>query len=137
LGRWQAGQWQDQRASNLLDGGAPFYSTYQTADHKAVAVGAIEPRFYKALLDGLGLDSDSLPQQHDQSAWPVMKERFAEIFGRYPRAHWEAVFAGTEACVTPVLSLAETVTHPHFVERGSFVRLDGVVQPAAAPRFSC
>jgi alpha-methylacyl-CoA racemase len=66
-----------------------------------------------------------------------MKERFAEIFGRYPRAHWEAVFAGTEACVTPVLSLAETVTHPHFVERGSFVRLDGVVQPAAAPRFSC
>ncbi|MCM2559518.1 CoA transferase [Alcaligenes faecalis] len=137
LGRWQAGQWQDQRASNLLDGGAPFYSTYQTADHKAVAVGAIEPRFYKALLDGLGLDSDNLPQQHDQSAWPAMKERFAQIFRRYPRAHWEAVFTGTEACVTPVLSLAETVTHPHFVERGSFVCLDGAVQPAAAPRFSC
>lgn len=136
LGRWQAGQWQDQRASNLLDGGAPFYSTYQTADHKAVAVGAIEPRFYKALLDGLGLNQVSLPTQHDQHSWPVMKARFAEVFKQHPRAYWERVFAGTEACVTPVLSLGEAVVHPHFAERGSFMHQDGVLQPAAAPRFS-
>ncbi|MCD0502827.1 CaiB/BaiF CoA transferase family protein [Bordetella petrii] len=136
LGRWQAGQWHDQRASNLLDGGAHFYTTYATSDGKAVAVGAIEARFYAALIAGLGLDIQSLPPQHDQASWPAMRKRLAAIFVQHTRQHWNQVFDGTEACVTPVLSLAEAGTHPHLAARGSFVELDGVLHPAPAPRFS-
>ncbi|CAP40593.1 CaiB/BaiF CoA transferase family protein [Bordetella petrii] len=136
LGRWQRGQWQDRRASNLLDGGAPFYTTYATSDDKAVAVGAIEPRFYAALLTGLGLDAGSLPDQHDQASWPDMRARLARIFARHPRDHWAGVFQDTEACVTPVLSLAEVPRHPHFVARSSFQQINNVLHPAPAPRFS-
>ena len=136
LGRWQRGQWQDRRASNLLDGGAPFYTTYATSDDKAVAVGAIEPRFYAALLAGLGLDAGSLPDQHDQASWPGMRARLAGIFARHPRDHWARVFQDTEACVTPVLSLAEVPRHPHFVARSSFQQINNVLHPAPAPRFS-
>lgn len=135
LGRWQAGQWRDRRASNLLDGGAHFYTTYATADNKAVAVGAIEPRFYAALLHGLGLDARSLPGQHDQASWPRMRTMLAEIFARHPRDHWADVFQGTEACVSPVLSLAELPRHPHFMARSSFRQVDGVLHPAPSPRF--
>lgn len=136
LGRWQAGQWHDRRASNLLDGGAHFYTTYATADGQAVAVGAIEPRFYAALLLGLGLQDEALPAQHAQTAWPPMRARFAAIFARHTREHWLRVFEGTEACVTPVLSLAEASRHPHFAARGNFLRVEQVLHPAAAPRFS-
>ncbi|MBO1114793.1 CaiB/BaiF CoA transferase family protein [Bordetella petrii] len=136
LGRWQCGQWRDRRASNLLDGGAPFYTTYATSDGKAVAVGAIEPRFYAALLAGLGLDPGSLPGQHDQASWPGMRARLAGIFAGHTRDHWAGVFQDTEACVTPVLSLSEVPRHPHFVARSSFERIDQVLHPAPSPRFS-
>jgi alpha-methylacyl-CoA racemase len=136
LGRFQAGGWQDRRESNLLDGGAPFYRTYATADGKSVAVGALEPRFYAALVRGLGLDPSGLPRQDDRSAWPAMRERFAALFARETRDHWCRVFAGTEACVTPVLSLQEVADDPHLRARGSFVDVDGVRHPAPAPRFS-
>ncbi|MGN6580324.1 MAG: CaiB/BaiF CoA transferase family protein [Bordetella sp.] len=136
LGRWQAGQWHDRRASNLLDGGAHFYTTYATADGSAVAVGAIEPRFYAALLQGLGLQEEVLPAQHVQTAWPQMRAKFAAIFARHPREHWLRVFEGTEACVTPVLSLAQASRHPHFAARGNFRNVGQVLHPAPAPRFS-
>ena len=136
LGRWQAGQWQDRRESNLLDGGAPFYRTYATSDGGAVAVGAIEPRFYAALLRGMGLDATALPGQHERSQWPLMRERFAAVFASRTREHWEQVFEGTDACVSPVLSLDELAGSPHMAERGSFVGIDGEMPPAPGPRFS-
>jgi alpha-methylacyl-CoA racemase len=131
-----AGGWQDLRGSNLLDGGAPFYDTYVTADGEYVAVGALEPQFYAALLHGLGLAEAGLPAQHDRSGWPVLRRRFAEVFAERTRAQWEEVFAGTDGCVSPVLSLAEVPGHPHAIARNAFVTVGDVTQPAPAPRFS-
>lgn len=122
--------------NSLLDTGAPFYEVYDTADSRHVAVGAIEPQFYAQLLHGLGLDPAALPQQMDRRSWPEMKERFATIFRTRTLAEWEAVFAGTDACVTPVLSPLEATRHPHARARMSFMDAGGVVQPAPAPRFS-
>jgi alpha-methylacyl-CoA racemase len=136
IGRWQSGSWLDEREANLLDGGAHFYRTYETSDAKAVAVGALEPAFYAALLKGLGLADVALPRQHDRSAWPAMRERLALIFAGHPRQHWVDVFEGTQACVSPVLSIAEMAQHAHIRERGSLIEVDGVLQPASAPRFS-
>jgi alpha-methylacyl-CoA racemase len=130
-----AGGWQDARGSNLLDGGAPFYDTYATADGEYVAVGALEPQFYAALLHGLDLVDAGLPEQHDRDGWPVLRQRFTEAFAQRTRAEWEQVFAGTDACVSPVLSLAEAPAHPHAVARNAFVAVGGVTQPAPAPRF--
>ncbi len=130
------GTWQLGRGINLLDGGAPFYDTYGTADGEYVAVGALEPQFYAALLHGLGLTDAGLPAQHDRVGWPVLRQRFAETFARRTRAEWEQVFAGTDACVSPVLTLAEAPAHPHAVARNAFVAVGGVTQPAPAPRFS-
>jgi alpha-methylacyl-CoA racemase len=129
------GTWQDNRGSNLLDGGAPFYDTYQTADGQYIAVGALEPQFYAALLDGLGLTAAGLPGQHDRTGWPALRHAFAEKFAGRTRADWEQVFAGTDACVSPVLSLAEAPRHPHAVARSAFVDVNGLTQPAPAPRF--
>jgi alpha-methylacyl-CoA racemase len=129
------GSWHDQRGSNLLDGGAPFYDTYVTADGGYVAVGALEPQFYAALLQGLGLTDAGLPSQHDRSGWPVLRQRFAEAFASRTRADWEQVFAGTDACVSPVLSLAEAPAHPHAVARNAFAEIGGITQPAPTPRF--
>jgi alpha-methylacyl-CoA racemase len=129
------GAWQDSRGVNLLDGGAPFYDTYLTADGEYMAVGALEPQFYAALLAGLGLTDADLPAQHDRVGWPVLRERFAATFAGRTRAEWEQVFAGTDACVSPVLSLAEAPAHPHARARESFVEVGGVTQPAPAPRF--
>ncbi len=136
LGQWQAGEWTDRRQSNWLDGGAPFYGTYATSDGKHLAVGAIEPRFYQALLQGLGLMDEALPPQHDQSAWPAMRERFGSRFRQHPCEHWLTVFAGTEACVSPILSLSELAAHEHLAQRQNFVEVDGAWHPAPAPRFS-
>ena len=136
LGRWQAGEWQDQRESNILDGGAHFYTSYTTSDGQAVAVGAIEPRFYAALLAGLQLDPATLPHQHDSKSWPALRTRFAAIFAQQTRAHWEKVFTGTEACVSPVLQLSELQSHPHLNARHSLTRVEGLLHPAPAPRFS-
>jgi alpha-methylacyl-CoA racemase len=131
-----AGMWQDARGVNLLDGGAPFYDTYQTADGRYVAVGALEPQFYAALLAGLGLSGADLPPQHDRARWPVLRARFAGVFASRTRDEWAAVFTGSDGCVAPVLSPAEAPGHPHNVSRGTFTDVGGLVQPAPAPRFS-
>jgi alpha-methylacyl-CoA racemase len=130
-----SGAWRDERGGNLLDGGAPFYDTYVCGDGGYVAVGALEPQFYAALLAGLGLTDAGLPAQHDRSGWPVLRERFAATFASKSRDEWAQVFAGTDACVSPVLSLAEAPRHPHATARNAFVEVGGVVQPAPAPRF--
>ena len=125
-----AGSWQDARGVNLLDGGAPFYDTYATADGEYMAVGALEPQFYAALLAGLGLADAGLPGQHDRDGWPELRQRFTATFATRSRADWEHVFAGTDACVSPVLSLAEAPAHPHARSREAFVDVNGVTQPA-------
>jgi alpha-methylacyl-CoA racemase len=130
------GHWADARESNLLDGGAPYYDTYTCADGRHVAVGALEPRFYAQLLDGLGLDRASLPAQGDVAGWPMLRARLTEAFATRPRDEWVVVFDGTEACVTPVLALGEVADHPHLKARGTIVAPDGVPQAAPAPRFS-
>jgi alpha-methylacyl-CoA racemase len=131
-----AGGWQDVRGSNLLDSGAPFYDTYSCADGRWVAVGALEPQFYAALLHGLDLDPAQLPQQYNRAGWPVLRARFTEIFATRTRDEWAAVFSGTDSCVTPVLSLDEVGGHPHIAARDTLVTVDGIEQAAPAPRFS-
>jgi alpha-methylacyl-CoA racemase len=130
------GAWTDRPASNLLDTGAPFYDTYACADGRYVAVGALEPKFYAQLLAGLDLAGADLPAQGDRAGWPVLRARFAEAFARRTRDEWAAVFAGTDACVTPVLTFAEAAEHPHLAARGTVTAFGGVVQAAPAPRFS-
>jgi alpha-methylacyl-CoA racemase len=130
-----AGAWQDARGVNLLDGGAPFYDTYQTADGKYVAVGALEAKFYAELLAGLGLSAAGLPPQHDRAGWPVLRARFTEVFLTRTRDEWAEVFAGSDGCVAPVLGPAEAPGHPHNASRGTFADVGGLVQPAPAPRF--
>jgi alpha-methylacyl-CoA racemase len=130
------GMWNDQRGTNLLDGGAPFYDVYETADGGWLAVGALEPQFYAELLRRCGLDAGELPAQHDRDSWPEMKERFTALFRTRSRAEWCELLEGTDACVSPVLSLDEARSHPHNVERGTFVEAFGMPQPAPAPRLS-
>jgi alpha-methylacyl-CoA racemase len=131
------GAWSDERDANLLDGGAPFYDVYACADGKFVAIGALEPQFYRLLLKALGLEGDSLfEQQMNRSAWPAMSARIAEIIASRPQAAWTSLMEGTDACFAPVLSLAEAPSHPHNMARAAFIEIDGVVQPAPAPRFS-
>ncbi|BCJ46438.1 CoA transferase [Actinoplanes ianthinogenes] len=135
-GMLHAGQWRGGRGENLLDGGAPFYDTYQTADGGYVAVGALEPQFYAALLKGLGLDDDpDLPAQFDRGAWPELRRIFTERFLTRSRDAWAEVFDGLDACVSPVLSPAEAPGHPHNRARAAFVEVGGQLQPAPAPRF--
>lgn len=121
--------------TNILDSGAPFYETYETADGQFLAVGAIEARFYARLLQGLGLDPSDLPHQHDMDRWPEMKRRFAEVFRTRTRDAWMEVFAGTDACVAPILALDEVAHHPHNRDRELVVEADGILQPAPAPRL--
>ena len=128
------GQWSDERGSNLLDGGCPFGSSYETADGRYVVVCALEPRFYAALLQGLGLEAGSLPAQYDRSGWPTLRQRFAEVFKTKTRAEWTRLLEGTDACVTPVLSMGEAPEHPHNRARGVFLGDKPV--PGPAPRFS-
>jgi len=131
-----AKRWTERRASNMLDSGAPWYDTYRTRDERFIAVGAIEPQFYKALLGKLGLAADpSLPAQHDQARWPELRARFAAVIGTRSSDEWMAIFDGSDACVAPVLSFAEARAHPHAAAREAFVELGGVEQPAPAPRF--
>ena len=134
-GMLTAGLWPNPRGANTLDGGAPFYDTYATADGRFVAVGALEPAFYAALLGGLGLADAGLPGQYDRERWPELRERLAAAFATRTRDEWAAHFAGTDACVAPVLSPAEAPAHPHNRARETFVRVGGVPQPAPAPRF--
>jgi alpha-methylacyl-CoA racemase len=132
-----AGFWRDERGTNLLDTAAPFYDTYRTKDGHYMSVGAIEPQFYAALLNGLGLDAATLPGQMDQSHWPATKARFSEIFETKTRAEWCALFDGTDACVAPVLALGEAGDHPHNRARTLLIAgTDGHLEPAPAPRLS-
>ncbi|EWT02719.1 carnitine dehydratase [Intrasporangium oryzae NRRL B-24470] len=130
------GAWSDERQANVLDGAAPFYDTYACADGRFVAVAALEPHFFAALLTGLGMPLEQFPHQHDRASWPAMRTRFEEAFLARTRDEWAAHFAGAEACVTPVLSFAEAPRDPHLAERGTYVEAAGVVQAAPAPRFS-
>ncbi len=118
------GIWSDVRGTNMLDGGAPYYDTYECADGGYVAVGAIEPQFYAAMLAGLGLDAVNLPPQNDVARWPELRAVLTEAFGRYDRDHWAKVFADSDACVTPVLSFGEVHTEPHIAERNTFYEGD-------------
>ena len=126
----------DTRESFLLDGSAPFYRTYETADGQYMAVGAIEPEFYARLLAGLGLSADALPAQMDRSGFPAMHSLFAERFASKTRDQWVEIFAGTDACVTPVLTWSEAACSEHLRARETMVTRDGVDQAAPAPRFS-
>jgi len=131
-----AGLWSEERGANLLDGGAPFYGVYETADGRHLAVGALEPQFYAELLRRLGLDDGDLPAQLDRDGWPLLRERLAALFRTRTREEWCELLAGTDACMAPVLALGEAPAHPHNRARGTFVDVGGVVQPAPAPRFS-
>jgi alpha-methylacyl-CoA racemase len=128
--------WTDERGANLLDGHAPFYDTYTCSDGGHVAVGALEPQFYAALVAGLGLADARLPQQYDRDGWPQIRARFTETFATRTRDEWAAAFADTDACVTPVLAFGEVAAHPHVSARRTIVENDGVSQAAPAPRFS-
>jgi alpha-methylacyl-CoA racemase len=124
-----------ERGTNWLDSGAHYYDVYETADGEYVSIGAIEPKFYANLLDALGLDASELPDQNDVGQWPAMKERFVEIFRTATRAEWENRLSGLDVCFAPVLSFADASRHPHLVARGTYVDVDGIPQPAPAPRF--
>ncbi|XP_075899785.1 alpha-methylacyl-CoA racemase [Nelusetta ayraudi] len=131
------GMWERPRGENMLDSGAPFYDTYQTSDGKYMAVGAIEPQFYRQLLKGLELDGEELPSQMSFSDWPQLKRTFSDRFASRTQAEWSAVFDGTDACVTPVLSFDQVSSHPHNQERASFIRdASGEESPAPAPLLS-
>ena len=140
------GLWRDERGVNLLDGGVPWYDVYETADHQWLAVGALEPRFYAALLAGLGLtdppdranlpDRATVPDRADPRNWPALRDLLTARFKTRTRDEWTAVFAGTEACVAPVLSLHEAAADEHLLARETYVTPDGITQPAPSPRFS-
>jgi alpha-methylacyl-CoA racemase len=126
----------EQRGTNVLDSGAPFYDSYECADGEWVAVGPIEPHFYAQLLAVAGLADEDLPDQNDPATWPVLRARLTHVFRSRSRDEWTAMADGTDACLSPVLRMSEAVKHPHNAHRHAFAELDGIVQPAPAPRFS-
>ncbi|WP_030208662.1 CaiB/BaiF CoA-transferase family protein [Streptomyces sp. NRRL S-87] len=130
-----AGGWQDRRGANLLDGGCPFYGTYETSDGQYMAVGALEQQFYDEFVELLGI-RDEAPARKDVARWGELREAVAARFRTRTRAEWTAVFEAGDACVAPVLSLREAPHHPHLAARGTFTEAGGIVQPAPAPRFS-
>jgi alpha-methylacyl-CoA racemase len=130
------GFWTQQRGANLLDGGAPFYSVYETADGGHMAVGAIEPQFFAVLLEALEIPPDSVGAQSDRERWPEMRSRLAARFLERSRDEWAGLLQGLDACVAPVLTPSEAPRHRHNMERGVFVEVEGLLQPAPAPRFS-
>ena len=128
------GAWRDERGSNLLDGGAPFYDTYRCADGEYVAVGALEPQFWAVVVATLGLQDP--PEQYDRARWPELRALLTDAFATKTRDEWAQLFAGLDACVSPVLTLGEAAGHPHLQARATVIDVDGVPQPAPAPRFS-
>ncbi|MFC0599278.1 CaiB/BaiF CoA transferase family protein [Streptomyces palmae] len=133
-GMMAAGGWQDRRGANLLDGGAPFYGSYETADGGYMAVGALEPKFYAEFIRLLDL-AEAVPAREDFDRWGELRAAVAARFKERTRQEWTEVFEGSDACVAPVLSLREAPGHPHLAARGTFVRHAGITQPAPAPRF--
>ena len=132
MGIWDS----EAPGTNLLDTGTHFYDTYECADGKWVSIGSIEPQFYAELLKYTGLEGEDLPSQMDKSQWGALKERLGAIFKTKTRDEWSEIMEGTDVCFAPVLSMDEATRHPHNVERGTFLTLNGIVQPAPAPRFS-
>jgi alpha-methylacyl-CoA racemase len=130
------GMWEGERGHNLLDGGAPFYDVYETAEGGHVSVGPLEPQFFEEFLDLLGIDDIDPDTQYDQSTWPELRRRIADALSSETRDEWSVRFADSDGCVWPVLSMAEAPQHPHNAARGTFVSVDGTVQPGPAPRFS-
>jgi alpha-methylacyl-CoA racemase len=135
-GELAAGRWHEERGTNLIDSGAPFYEVYECADGRMVAVGALEDRFYQQLMDVMEFPVGDFPDRFDRSQWPEMKRRFADVFRRRTRDHWLHRAEGRDCCVAPVLSMSEVAQYPHNVWRRTFVEVAGVMQPAPAPRFS-
>ncbi len=132
----QSGEWAPERGTNMIDSGAPYYDVYETADGRWLSVASVEPRFYANLLEVLELDPQALPHQDDRAAWPQLKELFASVIRTRTRDEWSARVAGLEVCVAPVLDVDEVEKDPHLAARETFVRFEGVLQPAPAPRFS-
>jgi alpha-methylacyl-CoA racemase len=130
-----AGAWNPERGTNVLDTGSHYYDVYECADGEYISLGAIEPQFYAQMCEKLGLSPDDVPQ-HDKGRWPELKQRVAEAVRARTRAEWCAALEGTDVCFAPVLSMQEAPSHPHNVARGTFTRVDGILQPAPAPRFS-
>ncbi len=130
------GIWSDEREANLLDGGAHFYDTYACSDGKWVSIGSIEPQFYALLLEKAGLTDPDFSAQMDRSKWPQLKQKMMAVFKTKTRDEWCALMEGSDVCFAPVLSMSEAPHHAHNVERQTFIELDGVMQPAPAPRFS-
>lgn len=135
-GRMAEGLWQDRRQSNVLDGGAPWYDSYETADGKYIAIGAIEPQFYDELCRLAGIDAPDATARLDRNDWSNQVKRFEAIFRQRSRDEWCALLEGSEACFAPVLSMREAASHPHNLARQNLLEIDGVLQPAPAPRFS-
>ena len=132
----QQGKWTDKRQDNLLDGGAHFYGAFECADGKWIAIGSIEPQFYRLLLDTLGIDPDTEGVSQSKENWQRMREHLRQIFLREPQSYWCALMEGTDICFAPVLSMTDAPEHPHNKHRGVFVEDFGITQPAPAPRFS-
>jgi len=128
--------WTENRGSNLLDGGAHFYNVYETADGKYISIGSIEPKFYSRLLQMTELGNEDLPHQMDQNKWSEMRDRLRDVFRKKTRDEWCAIMEGTDVCFSPVLTMAEAPLHHHNKARETFILIDGVIQPAPAPRFS-
>jgi alpha-methylacyl-CoA racemase len=135
-GALASGAWLEQRGRNRTDGGAHFYHVYETKDGEFISVGSIEPQFYKLLLTHTGLEGADLPDQGDRAQWPAMQQRLAPIFKRKTRDEWVAIMQDTDICFAPVLTMSEAIRHEHNRHRNSFVEIDGIAQPAPAPRFS-
>lgn len=132
----EMGHWEDKRESNLLDGFAHFYDTYECSDNKFIAVGSIEPQFYSELLEKLEINDEQFTDQHNKELWPELKEKMATKIKTKSRSEWVDIFAGSDACVTPVLSMEDAQEHPHNIEREAFTKVDGFNQPNASPRYS-
>ncbi|MCP3855239.1 MAG: CoA transferase [Actinomycetia bacterium] len=135
-GMFASGSWDLDRGTNVLDTGSHLYGTYECADGEWVSIGSIEGKFHAELLEKIGLEPEDIPDRMDRTRWVEHKKRFTEIFLGKTRAQWCEIMEGSDVCFAPVLSLAEAPSHPHMKERGTFVELEGVVQPAPAPRFS-
>jgi alpha-methylacyl-CoA racemase len=132
---FKTGAW-GERGEGIIDGGAPYYRVYETADGRQIAFGAMEPPFYQQMLQGLGFDDVDVSQQDDRTRWPALRNRIAETIKGRTRDQWEEHFAAFEACFSPVLDPLESPDHAHSRDRGSFVEVGGVPQPVPAPRFT-
>tara|TARA_X000000368_G_scaffold320243_1_gene257449 strand:- start:1538 stop:2053 length:516 start_codon:yes stop_codon:yes gene_type:complete len=132
----EMGHWEDSRESNLLDGFAHFYDTYECSDNKYIAIGSIEPQFYSELLEKLEIDDEKFKDQYNKDLWPELKEKMAAKIKLKSRSEWVDLFSESDACVSPVLTMEEAQEHPHNIEREAFTTIDGFSQPNASPRYS-